>query len=460
MVYRITRVSSNTARKTVFISFFTKWCIYAFICYVLFGLNEASPLYHYSEWLMLSMALPAALVAVLEYRRIRQNIKTYENYFYTLTEGGLLIESDRGKASVYISWADITEAQRVLRHTVFLRHKNGKSMNCLLEGLPEQRIAEFADFAAKHAGTTPAVSELTPPPAELMSTEPLRFSASPEQRRELADTRALLAGRRWVWTWICPILLMLWGVFFVYYAGEAKYINLLIIAFFIWKYAVKLWRPGGAAEHLRYIQPSRLYSKGAQLLGITDNSSSWVLNRQCAPRANYIMPHGTCVDDTESVFMIDPEQPLPAQLQAPCKQLPALMPRTVIAAILVAILIGSLYTFTLSNTWRLHRVLSQPTPDIPTALSLAQLPPTTEVTDATAHSDEQVSILLHSIPEDYRYAAILSFELANGDMIYAFFDRYAQLVGRNVIPNAIDSDAAEYEEEAAASECDSQDVEP
>ena len=75
-------------------------------------------------------------------------------------------------------------------------------------------------------------------------------------------------------------------------------------------------------------------------------------------------------------------------------------------------------------------------------------------------TSEKTSFLLHSIPENHRYAAALSFELANGDMIYAFFDRYAQLVGRNVIPNAIDSDAAEYEEEAAASECDSQDVEP
>ena len=75
-------------------------------------------------------------------------------------------------------------------------------------------------------------------------------------------------------------------------------------------------------------------------------------------------------------------------------------------------------------------------------------------------TSEKTSILLHSIPENHRYAAALSFELANGDMIYAYFDRYAKLEGRQVVPFEVDSDAAEYEEEAAASECDSQDVEP
>lgn len=460
MVYRITRVSGSTARKTIFVSFISKWFIYAFICYVVFGLNETSALAPYIDGIMFGMALPAALVAALEYRKIRQNTQTYENIFYTLTEGGLMIESGDRKSVTYFAWNEITEARRILKHTMLIRLTNGKSFNCLLEGLPEERMAEFAAFAAEHAGTAPEAAEHTPPPVGMMSGEALRYSATEEQRRELADARALLGGRPWVWTWLLPVLLLLFGALFVLNAADAKYLSLLLLAFFIWRYAYKLWNPGGPTENLRHLRPARYSCDGKHILAMNDNSKSWILQRQAAPTGNYLLPHGTCVLTDEAVLMIDSEQPLPSQLQAPAKRLPGLMPRTAIAATLVAILLCALYSFTLSDTWRLHRLINQPTPDIPTALSLAQLPPTTEVTNVESHYDEKVSILLHSIPEDYRYAAILSFELANGDMIYAFFDRYAKLVGRNVIPNAIDSDAAEYEEEAAASESDAQNTEP
>ena len=459
MVYRISAVSSRTVVKTVLISFFTKWCIFALICYIAFGANEASPLAPYCEWIVLGMALPAALMAMLHYRRIKENIQTYSNHFYTVTEGGVLLESGDRKMAFFLPWAEITKARRVMKHTIYLQHTNGKGINCLLEGLPEERIAEFAKFAAEHAGTTPPPSALTPPPTELLKIEPLRFSASPEQRREVEDARALLSGRPWVWTRVYPTLLLLFGALFVVYAGEARYLAMLLIACFVWKYADKLWRPGGAAEHLRHMRPARYHTADGQILIKTLNSDVWMLYRQISPKATYILPHGPCVEILDLILMVDPDQTLPPQLQAPAKRLPGLMPRTAIAATLVAILLCALYSFTLSDTWRLHRLINQPTPDIPTALSLAQLPPTTEVTNVESHYDEKVSILLHSIPDDYRYAAILSFELANGDMIYAFFDRYAKLVGRNVIPNAIDSDAAEYEEEAAASESASQDTE-
>lgn len=458
MVYRVSGAGRKTVVKTVFISFFIKWCIFALICYIAFGVNEASPIAPYCEWIMLSMALPAALVAALHYRRLKVNIQTYNNYFYTLTEGGVLIESNGGKEAVFLPWGEISKAQRVLRHTVYLQHANGKGINCLLEGLPEERIDEFAKFAAEHAGTAPAHDALTPPPTELRSTEPLRFSASPEQRREVEDARALLTGRPWVWTRVYPILLLLFGALFVIYAGEARYLAMLLIACFVWKYADKLWRPGGAAEHLRHMRPAHYHTEGRQILIMNPDSDMWVLHRQFSPSANYVLPHGTCVKILDLVLMVDTDQTLPPQLQAPHKQLPRLMPRTVIAALLGSMLLASLYCFTLSDTWRLHQLLSQEKPDIPTALSLAKLPPTTEVIYASAYSNKEVSILLHSTPEDCSYAAILHFELANGDNIYAYFNRYAELVARHVSHFEADSDTEEYEEEAASPDEDTQDI--
>lgn len=452
MVYRISGVGSSTVVKAVFISFFTKWCIYALICYIAFGVNEASPIAPYCEWIMLSMALPAALVAVLHYRRSKENIQTYANVFYTLTEGGVLIESGDGKMAFFLPWAEITQARRVMKHTIYLQHSNGKGINCLLEGLPEERIAEFAKFAAEHAGTTSAPSALTPPPTELQKTEPLCFSASPEQRREVEDAGALLSWRPWIWTRVYPTLLLLFGALFVIYAGEARYLAMLLIACFVWKYADKLWRPGGAAEHLRHMRPARYHTADGQILIMTHGSDEWMQYRQFSPKANYILPHGTCVEIHDFILMVDPDQTLPPQLQAPRKQLPRRMPRTVIATLLGVMLLASLYCFTLSNTWRLHQVLSQEEPDIPTALSLAELPPTTEVIYANAYSDKDTGILLHSTPNDCPYAAILHFELSNGDNIYAYFNRYAELVARHVRRFEPESDSEEYEEEATASE--------
>ncbi|MBQ2869818.1 MAG: hypothetical protein IJE88_07305 [Akkermansia sp.] len=431
MVYRITQTGSNTALKASLIYFFTRWCLYALICYTCFGFLDMTATY--TPWLMLSMALPAALVAALRYRHFRKNTRSYSQTFYTLTEGGVMIETDNGQMAVYIPWAEVSAAHRVLHHTVYLQLTNGKSLNCLLEGLPEARITEFAEFAAAHAGTTPDRRLLTPPPAGLLESEPLRFSATPEQCRELVDTRALTTGRAWVWTWLYPGLLLLWGVLFLIFAYKAEYLVLAIIACFIWKYAGKLLRPGGGNAQLSHMRPARFYTERDQLLVITEGRNSWVLNRQLAPIARYQLSHGTCVAYADAAFMIDPGQELPPFLQAPLRQAPRLLPRMLTGILLGALLLGAAYCFTLSNTWRLHRLLNQETPDIPTALSLARLPESTQVTSVTAMAADGANILLHRKPAPARYsAAALYFELANGDSIYAGFNQYGKLIRREI----------------------------
>lgn len=435
MVYRIAQTGSNAALKTTFISFFTRWCLYALICYACFGLRNTSPLSPCTPWLMLGMALPAALVAALRYRNFRKNARSYSHTFYTLTEGGLMIETDSGQMAVYIPWAEVSAAHRVLHHTVHLQLTNGKSLNCLLEGLPEARMAEFAEFASAHAGTTPDRRALTPPPTGLLAATPLRFSATPEQCRELVDTRALMTGRAWVWTWLYPGLLLLWGVMFLIFAQKAEYLVLAIIACFIWKYAAKLLRPGGPDKQLSHMRPARFYIEKDQLLVITEGRNSWVLNRRLAPLARYRLPHGTCVAYADAAFMIDPGQELPPFLQAPCRQTPRLLPRKLTGILLGAILLGATYCFTQSNTWRLHRLLNQKTPDIPTALSLAGLPESTQVTSVTAMAADGANILLHRKPDTARYsAAALYIELANGDCIYAGFNQYGKLIRREIEP--------------------------
>ena len=448
MVYRVSKVGNSTANKTIAISFISKWFTYALICYLVFGVSDDAPLAPNVWWWVLGMAIPAALVAAMQARRLRQNTKSYENTFYTLTDGGLMIEGNSGATTAYLSWAEITEARRILNHTVYLEHINGKGINCLLEGLPEERIAEFATFAAEHAGTTPAPSALTPPPAELTATTPLTFSGTPEQRRVLADTRALLEGPACVWTWIRPLLMMLWGIMLLVSAYEASYIHMLLFAFVLWLDANKLQHPGGAAEKLRHIRPAQCYIQQNKLLFIAENSGSWFLSNQEHPRAIYNVQHGICIENKEGVIMIDPSQTLPPHRQTSAKQLPKLLPNIVVSLLMGGFLLGAAWCFCQSNTWRMHHILDQEHPDIQEALTLAELPSSTKATFVSAYTaDESVNILYHSYSGTTKYAAFLYFELENGDCIYACFNQYGELVTRKTLPNVCDSDAAEYEAE-------------
>lgn len=429
MVYHIPNVGNSTIYKTVFISFMFKWAFCAIIAYVVFGLRHsaANP---YVYWIQLSMALPAALAACLEYRRIAQQIQSYGATFYTLTEGGLLVESVRGKTGAFFPWNEVTEVHRVMKHTVHLQLRNGGTCNCLLEGLPEARIAEFADFAAKHAGSVPAAAELTPPPAVVPAEEPFCFSATPEQRRELADARALLSTRPWVWTRLRPALLLLWMLFFVVCAYEASYIALLISLFFILRSASRLRRPGGSEQQQRSMHPHRYYIEGNRLLVTTEGCHVWALTCDLCPTANYSLPHGTCVSYEGGAFMLDTGAALPPQLQAPAAQLPRPWGKRTLLALLALMFLAGIGAFSQSNTWSLHSLLDMESPDIPTALSLAKLPPDTDVAELRAYrTRESVSILAHSAPADAKYAVILNMELRNGDRIYALFNREARLLG-------------------------------
>ena len=89
MVYHVSRVGNSTTSKTVFISFFLKWGLFALLAYVVCG---SSPLLSpYMWWVMLGMAFPAAIGAYFQLRHIRKNTKSYEDTFYTLTEGGVMM---------------------------------------------------------------------------------------------------------------------------------------------------------------------------------------------------------------------------------------------------------------------------------------------------------------------------------------------------------------------------------
>ena len=427
MVYHVTRVGNSTTSKTVFISFFLKWGLFALLAYVVCG---SSPLLSpYMWWVMLGMAFPAAIGAYFQLRHIRKNTKSYEDTFYTLTEGGVMMEGDKGQACLYFSWGDIREARRVLNHTVWMQLENGKSFNCLLEGLPEERIAEFARFAAEHAGKTPPASALTMPPAELTCTSPLRFSGTPEQRREHLDAFTLLSGPAWGWTWLRPCMLLLWGVLLMGASYRASYLAMAIVAAIIWRCVSRLKNPGGPLPYPGQNRPGRYYASARESLQLVGEKGTWIYNRRAQLQGIYETPHGVCIHDVSgTVVMVDAGQPLPPHLQAPRKRLPRHLSRPVIHGICGLFLLGAAWCFTQSNTWRLHRLLSSESPDVAEALSLAKLPPNTQVSGVDILRNPSANILFHR--HSGPFAASICFDQPDGSVIYAHFDKYGELVHR------------------------------
>lgn len=453
MVYHIKKVSNRTAVKMACIDFVIKWAIYAFLCCIVLQFNDLSEWKSYIWWLMLAMALPAAVVAALQFRGLQKNTKSYEELFYTLTEGGLLVESAAGQMRSFISWSEVTSVHRILSHTVYIQLTGGQGINCLLEGLPEARISEFATFAEEHAGTTPPASALTRPPVNLTAEAPLVFSATPEQRRELADAKALLTSPAWVWTWWRPVLLLLFCSLFVYSAYGAEYVDMVILAFIIWRIAAKLCQPGGATENLRHICSRQYYADHNQILIMFPESGSWVCTWQDSPRAVYHLPHGTCLEDKDGVLMVDANQPLSEHLQTAPQRLPKILPRPAIFTLLGCMFLGAVWGFTQSNTWRLHQLVNSETPDIREALRLVELPPSTPVVRAYVFpADESVNILYHSYSGGEKPAVTLYLVLHHGDTVCASFNQYAELIDCEQIRSSCDDDATEYAEEAAAAE--------
>ena len=432
MVYHVTRVGNSTTSKTVFISFFLKWGLFALLAYVVCG--SSSLLSPYMWWVMLGMAFPAAIGAYFQLRHIRKNTKSYEDTFYTITEGGVMMEGDKGQACLYFSWGDIREARRILNHTVWMQLENGKSFNCLLEGLPEERIAEFARFAAEYAGKTPPASALTPPPAELTCTSPLRFSGTPEQRREHLDAFALLSGPAWGWTWLRPCMLLLWGVLLMGASYRASYLAMVIVAAIIWRCVSRLKNPGGPLPYPGQNRPGRYYTTARESLQVVGERGTWIYNRHAQLKDIYETPHGVFIHDASgSVVMLDADQPLPSHLQGARKPLPRRLSRPLIHALVALFLLGATWCFTQSNTWKLYRLLSSENPDVAVALSLAELPPSTQVSGIKVHTYKALpstDVLFHRITGSAPYAVCICFIQPDGDGIYADFDEYGQLVRR------------------------------
>lgn len=423
MVYHVKSLPTRSFRKIALIVFLVIWAVLAggtFLADTLLGTDKSTTFLCCTA---LAMAIPAALAAWHEHTKIKHQAANLNNTFYTLTEGGLLLEHGPHRNAVYLRWDGITDVTRAGK-TVYLQLATGRGFSCVLADQTEERINQFTDFATRHAGSTVPESALTPPPADALCGTPLHFSATPAQRREQSDAIALLQDRGMGIRRL--VFLLLWAGLLLWSAYEARYTAMLLtLGMMLWQIR-HLNRPGESDEQLRHMPQRTCYTGNGQLLVI--HPMGWHLCRNPQVSAIHPLQHGTCICLQDNLpFMIDLGQNIPPHLQAPQQVMPRHPQGNVLYALLAGIVALGAWCFTHSDTWHLHCILEGKGDIKAHTTALLDLPQNTAIESIHAEPlRADTNILYHSgaMP----YAAYLQLTTAEGNSTLYFFNQEADLV--------------------------------
>lgn len=324
---------------------------------VMAGSGETMP--EVDAWVLVVLVLPALALAVLGMRRLLKFRGQWENLFFTLTEGGLLYESERAGMSMFLPWSEVTMARRS-GSVVSLFLKSGQAIPCFLEGVSEQRQREFFRYALERVGKGCA-ADCTPPPAAEMVGEPLRYSATKVQRREVADTMMMVEapGRLRVFR---PLVFLLWVVLFAHACYEAEFTMMAVCLVLLISTAYFMWHPGARYNRRKEGVGADVYVDGDSYLAVKDNGS-WVAVRNVrvtlAAKLKYCDFYAF---DNGGSLALDMGQPRPAQWPESCGKLRRRRSGgSMTLLVLLAVLVG-LFAFSNSRQYHLYNAVNRDEP--------------------------------------------------------------------------------------------------
>ena len=354
MVYKTNKLSEQSLWKMALRYTIVIWVLIVAFYYLVQLADQELHEVVMEPWVLVVIAIPALAIAVLGMRRMKKFRSQWENLFFTLTESGLMYESEREKLTLFVPWREISMVRRS-GNIVNLYLKNGHSLPCILEGIGEPRQREFFQFALAHAGKesdTPVV----PPPADALVEEPLRYSATKVQRKEVADAMALVEGSARV-QWFRPAVLLIWIVFFVKACYEARFGMMGISFVLMLSSAYGLWRPGHRMARFNS-GGADIHVKGKDYLVVKD-SGVWCYVREAAVKGAARLKYCDFYLFTNSGNVaIDHGQPLPEGYPEPCGKLPRRLTGWPLVLVLVVATIVGGWAFTQSRLFHLHRAIN------------------------------------------------------------------------------------------------------
>lgn len=141
------------------------------------------------DWYILGIAFFVSVALVccqnwVSLRRIERRFETLGTQFVTLTEAGILLECESAGIRNFVPWERISRVW-LRMNMLMVQQTNGMFHLLPTESLRRERAEEMLAYVKAHAGKKPAPP--TAPPADLLSENPMRISATPAQVREFVD---------------------------------------------------------------------------------------------------------------------------------------------------------------------------------------------------------------------------------------------------------------------------------
>lgn len=314
MVYKTQRLNVRSMRMMLLRHGVIFWVLMVAGYYLLEMATEGSALVELNPWVLAAFALPALGLAILGMRRMMRYRGQWENLFFTLTEGGVLYECEQEQLRMFIPWSLVTMARRS-GNVVNLFLRNGRSLSCILEGVEERRQREFFTFALTHAGKGND-KQLTPPPAELMSGEPLRFSATKVQVLEVSDAMCMINWTRRTML-LLLVRMMILGAVLIYAAYTANFWLALVGLLFFLSCVYRAVHPGIRQSRRGAGVGVDVYVQGMDFLQVKDDGL-WMSVRDVKPQSAIRLKYCDFYSfDKAASVALDIGQPRPLQWPEP-----------------------------------------------------------------------------------------------------------------------------------------------
>lgn len=354
MVYRSGELSKRGLYRIALRHAILWWVMLAVFYYLFEILESGMAQAEANPYVLLALAVPALGLSLLGLRRILRYRNQVEKVFYTLTEGGLMIESENDENSMFFPWSDFTMVRRS-GSVINMFMQSGAAFQCFLEGVSEPRRQEFFRYAIERVGRKES-SQLTPPPAVEDGAVSLLFSATPIQRKEATLAQMLMGPAAGRVRRFRPLVLMVWGLVFIYDCYAAQYVFAAVALLFFLSTARGLQNPGTARMRASIVE-TEYFVTPEQVLCVKE-SGRWARFRNPSILGACRMPHGIAYRfSNQSVLYMDDGQPLPAFWPEPIGRMPRRLCGWPLLMIVLAVLGAAVAAFYLSPSWRLSSLI-------------------------------------------------------------------------------------------------------
>lgn len=197
-------------------------------------------------------------------RSMNRRFALLGDQFLTLTESGVMVESNHAGVRSYIPWSQVCRAV-VKRDMLLLQQADSRCHLLPIGKMPREKVNAVLDYVRTHAGKTGDAP--VPPPADLLTTSAVLGCSSPATHRAWVDRLALQMNRVLLPLGYFMISLLSAEMFISFLStGEVGIVALALLLLFL----AFVLRPGLSIPHLlRHVESRQVHITPGGVLTIS-----------------------------------------------------------------------------------------------------------------------------------------------------------------------------------------------